>query len=241
MTAFFTYAQGIILIKLLLAHFVNDFTLQPNSWVKDKLENKYRSIKLYIHSFGAGLLAYIFVGHWDNWLLPVIIMTSHAIIDNIKLSLGLKHHARWFMLDQLAHLLVLLFVWIVMFCDNYALTNYIKYILTNYTILKITLGYFICVFPSGKIIEVLTQNWRTKIHSDGYSLDNAGKYIGMFERALILTFILLQQYTAIGFLIGAKSILRFGEKERKQMEYVLIGTLISFSIALLIGILVINF
>ena len=106
--------------------------------------------------------------------------------------------------------------------------------------LKITLAYFICIFPAGKVIEVLTRNWRKKIDYDNYSLDNAGKYIGMFERVLILTFIIIGQYTAIGFLIGAKSILRFGEKERKQMEYVILGTLISLFIALFVGILVIN-
>jgi hypothetical protein len=240
MTEIFTFAQGIILIKLLLAHFINDFALQPNSWIKDKLTRKHRSAKLYLHSIGAGLLAYIFVAHWDNWYLFFIIAISHAVIDILKLSMGKKHHARWFLIDQAAHIFVLIFVWFGMFCNTKALLNFLTYIIGNYTILKITLAYFICIFPAGKVIEVLTRDWRKKVDSDIYSLDNAGKYIGMFERVLILTFILIQQYTAIGFLIGAKSILRFGEKERTQMEYVLIGTLISFSIALFLGILVIN-
>ena len=123
MTSFFTYAQGIILIKLLMAHFVNDFALQPNSWIKDKLEKKYRSSKLYIHCIGAGLLAYVFVAQWNNWFLPFIITSTHAIIDISKLSMNKKHHARWFLLDQLAHILVLLFVWIVMFCNFQAIQS----------------------------------------------------------------------------------------------------------------------
>jgi hypothetical protein len=49
-------------------------------------------------------------------------------------------------------------------------------------------------------------------------------------------------FDAIGFLLAAKSIFRFGDlkeaKDRKLTEYVLIGTLLSFGIALLIGLLV---
>ena len=53
---------------------------------------------------------------------------------------------------------------------------------------------------------------------------------------------LLNQLAAIGFLIAAKSILRYGDKDskgaRKQTEYVLIGTLLSFTMAIIIGLLV---
>jgi hypothetical protein len=51
---------------------------------------------------------------------------------------------------------------------------------------------------------------------------------------------LIGQYSAIGFLIAAKSIFRFSgkmenEKDRMQAEYILIGTLISFLFAILTG------
>jgi len=49
-------------------------------------------------------------------------------------------------------------------------------------------------------------------------------------------------FEAIGFLLAAKSIFRFGDlkeaKDRKLTEYVLIGTLLSFGLALLTGLLV---
>jgi len=58
---------------------------------------------------------------------------------------------------------------------------------------------------------------------------------------LILTFVLVNQYSGIGFLIAAKSILRFGDiknpENRKEAEYILIGTMISFIVAILVGIL----
>ncbi len=71
-------------------------------------------------------------------------------------------------------------------------------------------------------------------------LKDAGRTIGMYERALILTFMILGEYQAIGFLIAAKSVFRFGDlidpSQRKRTEYILIGTLISFTFSILLGI-----
>jgi hypothetical protein len=64
-------------------------------------------------------------------------------------------------------------------------------------------------------------------------------WIGRFERVLTVTFVLLDRYEAIGFLITAKSILRFGETRapgaRKEAEYILIGTMLSFTAAIFVG------
>lgn len=63
--------------------------------------------------------------------------------------------------------------------------------------------------------------------------------IGYLERVLIMTFMLVGCMEGIGFLLAAKSIFRFGEltkaKEVKITEYVMIGTLSSFTIAILLG------
>nr|WP_320119540.1 hypothetical protein [uncultured Marinifilum sp.] len=67
-------------------------------------------------------------------------------------------------------------------------------------------------------------------------LPNAGKLIGLMERFLVLALILVNQYSAVGLIIAAKSILRF--RDNKKNEYVLVGTLLSFGIATLLGILI---
>jgi hypothetical protein len=73
-------------------------------------------------------------------------------------------------------------------------------------------------------------------------LQNAGNYIGILERLFVFCFIITGHFEAIGFLLAAKSIFRFGDlkeaKDRKLTEYVLIGTLLSFGIAMLVGLLV---
>lgn len=80
-----------------------------------------------------------------------------------------------------------------------------------------------------------------KTEEQELGLASAGKWIGICERVLILTFVILSQYTAIGFLMTAKSILRFSEKENNtqlKTEYVLVGTLVSFASSAIIGVLI---
>jgi hypothetical protein len=67
-----------------------------------------------------------------------------------------------------------------------------------------------------------------------------GQYIGWLERILVMLLVLMEQPNGIGFLIAAKSILRFGEikdaSQRKVAEYIIIGTFLSFGWALLISV-----
>ena len=71
------------------------------------------------------------------------------------------------------------------------------------------------------------------------SLQSAGKYIGILERLLVFVFMIHNEWQAVGFLIAAKSVFRFGNlqeaRDRKLTEYILIGTLLSFGIAILTG------
>ena len=73
---------------------------------------------------------------------------------------------------------------------------------------------------------------------EGSGLEKAGAMIGYLERALILTFILVKEYMAIGLVLTAKSITRFEElKDRSFSEYFLIGTLSSVLFASLTGVI----
>ena len=88
-------------------------------------------------------------------------------------------------------------------------------------------------------MRLLMDRWQLPEDNEEDSLPKAGKYIGMLERLLVFGFIVLQQWAAIGWLIAAKSILRFSDlsraKDRKLTEYVLIGTLLSFGLAIATG------
>lgn len=101
-------------------------------------------------------------------------------------------------------------------------------------------AYLTVMWPMGIVIAMLTRRWQAESET-GDGLRDAGRYIGMLERVLILTFIFMNQFSATGFLIAAKSVLRFGDirdnSNRKGAEYILIGTMISFTVAIFTGLL----
>lgn len=72
--------------------------------------------------------------------------------------------------------------------------------------------------------------------------DDGGAVIGRLERFLIYLFVLAGEPSAVGFLIAAKSVFRFGElsdqQNRLEAEYITIGTLMSFSVGLAIAVAV---
>lgn len=64
-----------------------------------------------------------------------------------------------------------------------------------------------------------------------------GRIIGVLERLLALSLVLLGQYGALGLLIAAKALARFRAlDDRDFAEYFLIGTLASLLLALLVGV-----
>ncbi|MBT8261524.1 MAG: DUF3307 domain-containing protein [Bacteroidia bacterium] len=229
-------------LQLLLAHVITDFVFQSKKWIKQKRKKKARSPFLYIHAVLAGLITYVIVQDWSMWLVPVIITVTHFFIDLWKLHQE-SDSLRYFLWDQFFHMLVLVAVWLYA-TDHFGdLIPFIASVLGSEFFLVYVTGYLLVIFPIGFIIGKATQRWQKEIKKeDGLkSLEKAGRYIGIFERILVLTFILTDNFSAIGFLIAAKSILRFSDKSksgaRKQTEYVLIGTLMSFALTILIGFL----
>src|SRR5690606_17010873 len=101
-----------LLLKLILAHFLGDFLLQPKLWVKAKERNKIKAYQLYLHVAVHFILIMVLV--WDVAFLPWagLIAGSHLLIDSIKLYLQHpKHNRLLFFTDQFLHLLILVVIW----------------------------------------------------------------------------------------------------------------------------------
>lgn len=225
----------ILLLKILLAHFLGDFWLQPNSWVESKKEKKLKSPFLYIHILVHAMLLFLLLGiqYWQGIL---ILLLSHFLIDVGKLYLqGQEGNRFYFFADQLLHLLAIGF-----FIHYFEPTLFqFKWMNDKHIIGVITCIVFLTK-PASVLIKNLISKWTPK-STDQDSLENAGEYIGMMERLFVFGFTLVGQWSAVGFVLGAKSIFRFGnmrgQGDRKMTEYVLIGTLLSFGIAILTGLL----
>lgn len=232
--------QILLLLALVFTHIAGDFYLQPNAWVLDKKKNSYRSLGLLkhvgVHTLLAALVFLYF--DWRSVYLALVIGAIHWLIDFAKIE-AKGDEIIQFMMDQAAHLLYLLLVW-----EWWASVSVASHLFEN-NVIDIRFGlyalaYFIVFTPMSIFMGMATAKWHHEITVIG--LKEAGRWIGRLERLLILTFVLHGQFQAIGFLITAKSVFRFGDlmkaDNQKRTEYILIGTLISFTITIFLGLFV---
>lgn len=239
-----------ILIKLLIAHLLGDFFFQPKLWAEKRRRYRFRSVHLYLHAVIHGLLIYILLGDRDGYLVPLIILFSHFLLDLGKVYI--RERPVLFLIDQGLHLIVICLVWITFYGD-WTVTPDLLILLNDPMVLLVVLVYLFILSPAAVLIRILTEKYQPDINTrpagfierkgadDIIGLKDAGRFIGILERVMIVSFVLIQQYALIGFLIAAKSVLRYSaiktNYDRKRVEYILIGTLLSFSIAIITAIL----
>ncbi len=228
----------ILFIKLVLAHLIGDFILQPASWVNAKEERKLRAWQLYAHVLIHAVLIILLVRDSYFWPWALLIAGTHLIIDALKILLQREKTKRTlFFIDQALHLIILYAVACLYldYAPDFDLLN------DQNVLLFITCLAFLTT-PASAAIKFFIARW-TPHMTDGEdeSLQSAGKYIGILERLFVFAFFASGHPEGVGFLIAAKSVFRFGDlkeaKSRKLTEYVLIGTLVSFGIAMITGII----
>ncbi|WP_267403221.1 MULTISPECIES: DUF3307 domain-containing protein [unclassified Chryseobacterium] len=229
-----------VFTQLILAHLLGDSILQPNSWVADKENRKLKSKFLYIHVLIHTVLSFIFLWNIQLWWIAILVGISHFIIDAAKLNFQTIHNKKiWFFIDQALHIAV---IGSFSFFFNEFNIEFFK----DQNFLKILMAALFLTTPASIFIKILLSSWtpapETENNVETESLSSAGKYIGILERLLVFTFIMVNHWEGVGFMIAAKSVFRFSDlaqaKQRKLTEYVLIGTLLSFGMAVLTGILI---
>ena len=235
-----------LLLLLLLAHYIADFYLQKYDWIMCKVKNKHRSIGLFKHILVHLLLPSIalFVAG-ISFGLPFItalfiIIVSHYLIDIWKTYQSFE--LRFFLADQAAHLFVIIAVslWLSELSVE-AIVHSIQALIDT-KVLMIVCAFVIVCKPASLIISLALKKYTAQFDESEKTNDGlatAGELIGYFERGLILSFILMGQFAGVGFLLAAKSVFRFGDMrrqtDRKLTEYIMLGTLFSFSFAIAIG------
>lgn len=225
-----------LLLQFILAHLIGDFFLQTAKTIEQKNRLKWAAPQLYIHGLIHFALILLLVG-FQYWLAAIVITVFHILIDGIKLQFqSPKNTQTWFFVDQILHIAVISAVW--SWLTPGAFTDFSLSI----PVLAAATGFIFLTRPVGFVIAQALSHWNQDVAEDDQtekSLPKAGWYIGMLERILIFSFILIGQWGAIGFLMAAKSIFRFGDltraKDRKLTEYILIGTFLSFGVAILTG------
>ena len=233
----------LFILKIVLAHLAGDFVFQSKKWVEDRNKNGYKSKYLYLHILVHFFLLLLFFINELQTVLGYIflIVVSHFLIDLGKIYL--EKTTRYsqlglFLTDQLLHVAVLFGVVLIQFPELLIVSviSVEKVMLCAIALLLIT-----SVTSIG--MKMFFRNWSESFKKKTRkkeSLKNAGNVIGIIERLLVVLFINIGFFEGIGYLLAAKSIFRFGDltnaKDRKLTEYILSGTLISFTIAILVGI-----
>ncbi len=226
----------LLTLKFLLVHLIGDFVLQPSKWVVNKQKKLLASPYLYLHLLVHLCVLVMILGDPVRyWLGILITIVSHFSIDLSKLLLRKRVNPRLlFFADQLAHVLVIL--GIVNFYEPIKLS--FKSINDPRLFLAI-ISLILVTEVASILMKVTLSKWTTEGNFSKDSLASAGKYIGILERLLVFFFTIVTYWHFIGFLLAAKSVFRFGDltkaKDRKLTEYILIGTLLSFGIAIIVG------
>ena len=229
-------------IKLILlqfiAHLLSDFVLQPQRWSDKKEGIIFTIIHLY-HVIIVGVLSYVMSFDFGFWKAALFLTVIHILIDMLKSLLILKSKSKnYFFLDQFIHLVSIAAV--VMAYAHYESINFIFPI--ELKTVAVVAAFIFCAKPSNIVIKYMFKAFSIDTPQENpddpkdISLPNAGKLIGITERFMALALIIMGQYGAVGLIIAAKSILRFSGAQKS--EYVLVGTLLSFSIAAFSGILI---
>lgn len=220
-----------------IAHLFLDYFFQTDLLAKRKNVLGFNSRFLYWHFLLCFILSWLFSMHLHFIWGALVISITHFLIDGFKHRLNAnKYFGRYsFFIDQGLHLVILAIV--VLLFDKWNGIDPDKFSWINLKVLLVITGYLVCLKPANIFIKEVFSATNIQVSSDN-EMPNAGKVIGVLERILTLTLIIVLQFQAVGFLIAAKSILRYRNEETLKTEYVLIGTMLSFGIAVIAGIII---
>lgn len=243
-----------VLFIFLIAHFFGDFIFQSSNMAYKKLTSKRYFIKHCLIYSLCIVLALICFGPVEYQIvIASILIISHALIDllkNIILKMIQKRKENdnkvnfvIFIIDQLLHIGIIIYA--IQFIEsvnilgkslNDFFLNYFTY-QELYNMTVIILLFIFCLTPAAVFIKkffILFSLQENTDREEEIDMIRNGYLIGILERIIILCLWIVGQLPAIGFVIAAKSLARFKQlNDRDFAEKYLIGTLLSYSIALM--------
>jgi len=229
-------------LALFAAHLSEDFILRGER----AADSGRRPGPLALHAARRAALAYILAGRWTQWPAPVTVFCVQGAIDLFTERTDRRGIGK-FLGGQALHLAAVVLI-AAGFGGGAALGFWIDRFGSTVTrILVAACGGTICVRVAAVVVGFWVQPYLDEIRrsrpsdseADYRGLKSGGRVIGQWERGLIFLFVLMGQPGAVGFLIAAKSVFRFGElsdrHNRMEAEYITIGTLMSFGLAVAVA------
>ncbi len=222
---------GLVWALLCAGHLLGDFVFQSRAMV----DGKRRELRwLLVHGLEIlivqALVLLPFCPSLRTGLAVAGLALAHVGIDALKVRVELHFGRRllWFVLDQTLHLAVLVLAanWIAM--SGVQVSSIAPRPLES---LAWIVGlYAFNVNGGSAVVSAVLEGLR----AGAKPLDGAraGHVIGILERMAMLTLVWLGEWSALGFVLAAKSVARFKELENREFaEAYLVGTLTSFLVA----------
>lgn len=227
----------VLFAKLFISHLLGDFILFAGNPQTENTKKLWRSKWLLLHTATHFIGAWIALWDISYWPYALVISLSHYVGDLAGGALSYRPQLR-FVADQLFHLLIILIV--ITLITGVSLVDLANTINISWITVA---GLLAVTLPAAKLISVFLSRWPPAKASEKLKgMASAGQWIGILERMLIYGFIVTGHWEGIGFLLAAKSIFRFGDlsssKDIYLTEYIMVGTLLSFCIAVITGVVV---
>lgn len=233
------------LLYLCLFHIIADFYAQ-NDHIAHEKKKKYKYVLIHSLQYWAVFLVLSILCFEKNALIvSSITSVCHYSTDTIKYLYTKCKKKRCsdsmlFIFDQAVHfisIVIITYLYRFEICWIDIINKFVlEFAIDLNKTAKLLLVLLLIGKPSNILIQQLLNSYRPKqndciIKSDA----KAGRLIGTLERLLILILLVNDGYTAIGFVLTAKSLVRYDKitKDPGFSEYYLLGTLLSTLIAII--------
>lgn len=238
-----------ILILLVLGHILGDYYFQNEKLAHDKQGSKKKLLMHCIYYSFAIFLVFLPVYQSKMTFFLLLYCLTHLIIDFLKYYLSMEYERnrvinshdvlKIFLVDQLAHLMsILVFSYLMaqnlntLVFNNLIIPQFLNQLGVPFKgVLQVLLTFLVLHKPMNIAVSLFIKPYEPhgKKHNFGNSDKNAGRFIGTLERLIIVVFLYLESYSAIGLVMTAKSIFRYEKitEDAAFSEYYLLGTLLS--------------
>lgn len=225
--------------------YITDFILDNIAFFNVKTKNPWKNIGIYIsRSLIYTVAVYLLSINLKEFFFPIFSF-SFFLIWNLFCMGWKPKKLLGFVIKNILKIVLIFtisYIWYYLFSEF--INHYILSPILFYFYLY-SLGFFIAIETGSEFIEILlnechfSKNQNKQKMKKRNQIDH-GKIIGIFERFLICSFTITDNLSAIGIILAAKSVLRLinQEKEKVEAEYIIIGTLGSFSFAFSIGMVI---
>ncbi|MDE6607228.1 MAG: DUF3307 domain-containing protein [Lachnospiraceae bacterium] len=242
------------LLILGIGHLLGDFYFQNEKMAKRK-DEEYAGVLWHSFVYYIAVLLIVLPIFDLNMLFAATCMAlSHFVIDSEKYVLlrkrRIRKNAKVFVIDQCMHIISIFIIVYIMDCQKLSISyiGIVNNILNAYgynaeILARWILAILFIHIPANILIQNFLEDYKPKSNEAVIKNDNrAGRRIGTIERLIMLVFLAMDQYAAMGFVLTAKSIARYDKitKDEKFAEYYLLGTLVSTLCVITCRVLILN-